>query len=96
MATRYDELLRGALQWLPELDRRLHTEQRDDVVVPYEQVALAFPAQEPNPRSFDIPLIDQHRLRAWASARGWMVRFATDMVAQGETRNPPVRFTRQD
>jgi hypothetical protein len=77
------------------LKRELDAHGGDDVVVPYGQVALAFPSSEPNPLSFDSPLIDHGQLRQWALSEGWLVRPAPEMAAEESNGNPPVRFTKQ-
>lgn len=82
-------------RWISALEDRLATHGGNDVVVAYEQIAMAFPSGEPNPHSFDSPLIDQDLLRQWALAQGWKIRFAPEMAPQGSSGHPPVRFTRQ-
>jgi len=77
------------------MDEALAKQTGDDVVIPYEHVALAFPSQRPSPRSFDYPLIEHEQLVEWASVRNWQVRPATEMNVQCEIGYPPVRFTRQ-
>lgn len=94
MNTKYDDWRDDAARWLSAMDEALVNQTGDDVVIPYEQVALAFPSQRPNPKSFDYPLIEHEQLVAWASARNWQVRPATEMSVPDEIGYLPVRFTR--
>lgn len=95
MTERFENWRNNAPKWVSALAGALNDYAGNDVVVPYGQVALAFPSSEPNPSSFDNPLIDHHQLRKWASSQGWQVRRAPEMAAEENTETPPVRFTRQ-
>lgn len=85
----------GSASWMLELGRALEVYGKNDVVVPYIQVALAFPSSDPNSLTFNSPKIDLDQLEHWASARDWQVRSATEMASIEETDYPPVRFTRR-
>ena len=95
MAERFEIWRGNAPKWVSALERALNVHGGDDVVVPYGQVALAFPSSEPNPLSFNNPLIEYDQLRQWALSQGWQVRPAPEMAAEEGTGYPPVRFTRQ-
>lgn len=86
----------NAPRWISALERGLNQRGENDLVVPYEQVALAFPSPEPNPLSFDSPLIEHNQLNQWASTQGWQIRSAPEMAPEGsDVSHPPVRFTKQ-
>jgi len=87
---------REAPRWLAALTDVLARCGKADVVVPYVQVALAFPSVEPNSVSFEYPLIELPRLRDWASRHGWKVRSAPEMAPKDSASHPPVRFTKHD
>jgi hypothetical protein len=89
MAT-YDDLSVQAPAWRSELEAKLTAHGGSDLVVPYSQVARAFPSREPNPKSFQIPLIDPKELQQWAELKGWHVQLTHDMEASDG--HPPVRF----
>ena len=88
------ERLNRASSWLEALERGLGSHGGNDLIVPYAEVAMAFPSAEPNPLSFEAPLIDREKLRAWAEMHGWVVKPAPEARPQGDTGHPPVRFVR--
>jgi len=59
----------------------------NDFVVPYTQIARAFPSSEPNPRSFDDPLIDREAIQIWAKDIGFYVQIAHEIRA-ADNYNP--------
>lgn len=95
MAENFENWQKEAPRWISALADALTKHGEDDVVVPYGQVALAFPSSEPNPLSFDSPLIDHGQLRQWALTLGWKIRPAPEMAAKGSNGHPPVRFSKQ-
>lgn len=92
MGHAYDTCLHDAPRWQLALSGALSAQDADDLVVPYEDVARAFPDRNPHPDSFDIPLIDGPQLRAWAEGKDWQVGLATEC---GRPGFPAVRFTRR-
>lgn len=78
-----------------EFERALENHGGNDVVAPYENVALAFPSKDPSPHSFDYPLIDRERLIHWAESKGWKVEMAPEMASDDGKHSPPVRFTKK-
>lgn len=88
----YEQLLSRAPSWRDELEAKLMAHGGDDLVAPYSQVALGFPSNQPNPRSFETPLIDSQQLQDWASTRGWHAQLTQDMEASDGY--PPVHFTK--
>lgn len=92
MNEQYDEWEKDSPRWQAELEKKLSEHCGTDIVTHYKTVALAFPSKTPNPLTFDYPRIDESSLRAWASARGWKVQTAPEMVHGKESANPPIRF----
>ena len=87
-----DKPLASEDKWQIELERAIDSHGGNDVVVPYRQVALAFPSTQPNPRSFHDRLVDQDRLKKWAATRRWQVKLAPEMAQPDSDDLPPVRF----
>ena len=83
-----------APRWRAAVTDALSRHQGNDLVVPYQQVASAFPASEPNPHFFDEPLIDRDALLAWAQANGWDVSTAPELAQDIHSPMPPIRFRR--
>jgi len=88
----FKQLLERAPQWREELERALNAHGGKDVAAAYSDVARAFPSTDPNPRSFDIPLIDLAALKKLAAEHGWRVTRASEMHATDGLA--PVRFMR--
>lgn len=66
-----------------------------DYVIPYSQVAKAFPSATPHPSTFHHSLIDYENLYAWASKRGWRVNVAHEILSSDSNSLSPVRFRKQ-
>ena len=95
MNEQYEKWTKEAQKWRDELGRKLEEYSGSDVVVPYENVALAFPSNDPHPYSFDYPLINQHGLKQWAESKGYSVQLTKDMAFEEDRDTPLVRFTRR-
>ena len=80
--------------WREEIERALDAHGGNDVVIPYPDVARAFPSDDPNPNSFHDPLIDREEFKSWALQSGWLVRPAPDMSDPERPNEPPIRFTK--
>ena len=89
-----NKMLRDAQKWQVELERAILAHGGDDIVVPYDQVARAFPSTQPNSHSFHEPLLNHDQLKQWAAAAKWQVRPAPEMAPPGNDDQPPVRFTK--
>lgn len=94
MNDNYNDWINKSQEWRDELERALENHGGNDVVVPYENVALAFPSNEPSPRSFDYPLIDQKRLISWAESKGWKVQPESGMADEEGSDRAKIRFTK--
>ena len=64
----------------------------DEVVVPYSQVARAFPSDTSDTRRFNAKYIDQDELSAWSLALLWSVDIAND-ISDSDGYHP-VKFVR--
>ena len=95
MNERLKDWKNDAPRWCSAIENKLAVHVGDDAVIPYEKIALAFPSPDPNLLSFDSPLIDHDQLKQWALARGWDVRLASEIKAEGDDRHPPVHFTKR-
>lgn len=95
MNERYNDWINNSQEWRDELERALEKQGGSDVVALYENVAFAFPSNDPNPHSFDYPLIDQKRFISWAESKGWKVQLAPEMASEEDDHRPPVRFTKK-
>lgn len=93
MRLRYKDWLRNAAEQRSKLDRSLTDHGGSDVVVPYADVALAFPSCNPSPHTFDHPIIDFGWLKRWAESKDWQVGIAPEMNPERE-HHPLVHFTR--
>lgn len=82
-----------ALHWQAALERKLKKASSNQLEVPYEQVARAFPSQNPDPETFDFSLIDDMTFIPWAEVRGWRAIVIPDSSA-GETSFPFILFTK--
>lgn len=91
MGNAFDKCIGRAPEHREELERRLAVQQDDDVFVQYEQIAQAFPAEEPHPNSFDVPTIDGKSVKAWAATIGWQVQPIDNNEHNGF---PDIRFKR--
>lgn len=56
-----------SVKWRSAMEQAIASKESDDIVISYQEVAMAFPSLEPNPRSFDHPLIDHSQLSNWAA-----------------------------
>lgn len=92
MGYAYEKCIGDSPRWKLGLYKALSVQDADDVVVPFRDVARAFPAPDPHPESFDIPRVNEAGLRAWAMDKNWKVDFAAEC---GEPGFPAVRFTRR-
>lgn len=95
MNDNYDDWIKNSPEWLDKLERWLEKQGGSDVVTQYTNVAFAFPSNDPNPYSFDYPLIDQKRFIPWAESMGWKVQLAPEMAPEEDRDRPPVRFTKK-
>ncbi len=96
MNKRYNDWINNSQEWQDTLERALEKHGGSDVVTEYRKVALAFPSKDPNPESFDYPLIDQEHLLRWAVSKGWNVQPAPEMLSKEDKHKlPPVRFTKK-
>jgi glutamate/tyrosine decarboxylase-like PLP-dependent enzyme len=94
MDEKYNEWMNKSQEWKDKLERALNEHGGNDVVTEYTNVAFAFPSNEPNPYSFDYPLIDQDHFINWAKSKGWKVQLATENASEKSKHRPPVRFTK--
>ena len=93
MGVAYDQCIGNAGQYQSALKDALTSSTSKDVVVNYSDVARAFPARDPHPRSLDIPLIDDKWLKEWARELGWNVLLVSD--GRTEDEFPRVRFVKE-
>ena len=82
-----------ALEWRNAIENKLREEKRDEVIIPYSQVSLAFPGGL-HPNSFDIQLIDSKSLQSWAKNLGWSVQPAPEVTHPTQKNMPWIHFTR--
>lgn len=82
--------------WIAALERALKDRHTDDLLIPYAQVALAFPSSDPHPYTFEYPRIDDHAIRAWAEDNGWKIAFAAEKGAKGQEHSFPIRLTKKE
>lgn len=82
-------------QWREALAQQLLNTNKTDLVIPYGQVAKAFPSSNPHPRNLDHSIIDDVALRKWGSERGWRIDLAPEVLHEGSDSLPPVRFYRE-
>jgi len=78
-----------------ELEQKLKSTEMNELLVPYKDVAFAFPFKGPNSRSFDVPSIDQDSFILWAAREGWDARLANEKTTEKTKNWPPVHFTRK-
>lgn len=94
MDERYKTWIDNAPEQRDQLAIALDKHGGNDLMVPYAQVALAFPSSNPHEASFDHPMIEDNMLKHWASEHGWRVQLATGNTGEADKYSPPVRFTR--
>ena len=82
MGVAYDKCIGDAEQYQSKLKKLLTSSTSKDVFVNYSDVARAFPAREPHPRSFDIPLIDDKWLKEWVRDLGWNAMLVDEKSAE--------------
>jgi len=87
--------LKQAAERRSALGKGIENHESNDVLVPYPEIALAFPSNEPNPYSFDYPSIDQQSLLVWAEQNNLEARKAPEKTPEGEM-NPPIRFIKKN
>ena len=95
MSSKYETQKAESVRWRQDLEMKLKDHHSGDAVVVYSQVALAFPSDRVNPRSFDDPLIDHQELERWATAKGWKIKAALELMPEGSTAYPHVRFIKE-
>jgi hypothetical protein len=93
MSSTYDDSIPEASQWQAALEKKLKQEKSNQLTVPHEHVARAFPPQNPHQRTFDFNLIDDMTFIPWAKVRGWKAIVSQETSA-GETSFPLIIFTR--
>lgn len=85
-------------EWKKSIEKVLEKasmENDADYVIPYSQVAKAFPTATRHPSAFHHSLIDSENLDAWASKRGWRVNLAHEILSSDSNSLPLVRFCKQ-
>ncbi|MBW2149759.1 MAG: hypothetical protein JRI22_22430 [Deltaproteobacteria bacterium] len=95
MNEKYNDWVNNSQEWQDILERELEKHGGSDVITEYTNVAFAFPSKDPNPHSFDFPLIDQERFIHWAESKGWKVQLAPELASEEDKHRPPVRFTKK-
>ncbi len=95
MSNAYENCIGDSPKYQSELEAQLNNQESTDVVTHYESVARAFPSNDENPYSLDIPQIDHESLKLWANTKGWDVKLAPEMGAEGSKNMPPVRFIKR-
>lgn len=85
-----------APSWIATLERALIDRKADDVLIPYEHVAFAFPSSDPHPYTFEYPIIDSHAITVWAEDNGWKIAVATEKGVKGQEHSFPIRFTKKE
>ena len=75
-----------------KLKQALADTEKTDLIIPYFQVAAAFPAASWHPRAFGQPTIDDLALKEWCEKLGWRVDLASELVSESSQTLPPVRF----
>lgn len=79
------------LKWKREIEQALGEGCK---IITYKQAANAFPSPEPNPFTFDAPLLDIPFLKEWAKSRGYEVRPLDGVNDNGSKNMPSLCFTR--
>lgn len=95
MNEKYNDWINKSQELRDELERALEDYGGNDFDAPYENVALAFPSNEPSPQSFHYPLIDQERFIQWAESKGWRVQPRVEMADEEGTHRTRIRFTKK-
>lgn len=91
----HNDWINKSQEWRNELERALENHGDNDVAVPYESVALAFPSNDPSPHSFDYPLIDQAHFIHWAESKGCKVQVAPEIATEEGTHRSRILFTKK-
>lgn len=94
MAGNFDNWLERCGEWRADLLHKLKSDGGADLVVSYNDVALAFPTNETNPYCPELPLIDEGALFKFGDENGWRVRKAPEVMAEEAKMVPHIRFTR--
>lgn len=66
-----------------------------DIIIPYWDVAWAFPSIEPHPDSFEYKLIDEKSFLKWAEANNFTVSKVPAKAPEGAKHSPPIRFQKK-
>ena len=77
---------------LVEFEKIINSQSSIDIVVPYSQVANAFPSDDPHPYSFDEKLIDKDKLFQWGKENGWEIKAAPELQESDSPFAFPVRL----
>ena len=91
----YNDWINNSKKCQDKLEKALKQHGGTDIVIRYPDVAFCFPSNEPNPYSFDYPLIDHERFIQWAESNGWIVQLAPEIASEKDKHRPPVRFTKK-
>jgi len=79
-------------EWKDSLAKALDDTDKNDLIIPYGQVAKAFPSLNAHQSTFDHSIIDDVALRNWGSDRGWQIDLAPEVLPEDSSALPPVRF----
>ncbi len=86
----------AAREWRAEIEAKLENAESTDLLISYQNVAVAFPSSRPHSETFDHNCIDDASLKAWAKHRGWEVTPAPEKALDPNTLRPPIRFKRSE
>jgi len=85
----YEEV---AQEWRTDIEEKLKNAKSTDLLISYQNVAVAFPSSRPHLETLDHNCIDGASLKAWAKERGWEVMTVPEMASDPNTRRPPIRL----
>ena len=81
------------LEYRRVLEKKLRIEKKDEFLISYFEIALAFPGG-PHSSYFDHQRIDFKAFQPWAEERGWKVTTAPDATHPTQKDTPWIHFLR--
>lgn len=80
--------------WFDDFNSKMKKEKNDDVIIAYNQLAMAFPSG-PHSKYPDTFALDTHAVQKWSSENGWDADFDPESTDKDHPKAPSIRFTKK-
>ena len=84
-----DEKVRKA--WFDDFESKMTKETRTDILIPYNQLSMAFP-NGTHSDYFDVFRLDSDAVQKWSADHGWSAKPAPENADPKHKNAPPIRF----